>query len=123
MGSLKAEILVQGSDAEQLRGMLDDVFDQNRFRTAWSGARTGVAKKGNRAMNVLFGALAQYHEIGFELRPQGADRLAVRLQRQTSGFWGGLIGAANTKKRFRAVRDLLADHFEEHGILVEVTGD
>ena len=123
MASLVADIFAQGGDLDGIRGMAQAAFEQNKFKVEWLDTYAGVAKKGNRVLNILFGAFCTYHEISFNIFQSEKGEVYVHLERRSSGWWGGLIGASMAKKRFRAVRDMLAAYLNSQGALGRVVGD
>jgi hypothetical protein len=123
MASLVADIFVKSKDINGIRGMVQAAFDQNMFKVAWHDTYAGVATKGNKVLNILFGVICTYHEISFNVFQDPQQQIYVHLERRSSGWWGGLIGASMAKKRFRQVRDLLAAYFNGQGVLDHVAGD
>ncbi len=123
MASLIADIFVKAKDMEAVRGMVQAAFDQNKFKVEWHDTYVGLAKKGNRVLNILLGAFCTYHEISFNVFQSEKSELYVHLEQRSSGWWGGLLGAHMAKKRFREVRDLMAAYFDGQGVLERVVGD
>ncbi len=63
---------------------------------------SGMASKGNKIMNVLFGAFAQYHEMHFSMVTTPAGNTGLTLYRTNQGCAGGLLGMHKVKKEFTA---------------------
>lgn len=123
MAGMVSDIFVKSQDMDSIRGMLQAAFDQNKFKVTWHDTYSGIARKGNKALNILFGALCTYHEISFNIFQTDQQQVYLHLERKSSGWWGGLIGASMAKKRFREVRDLLAAYLDGQGVLEHVAGD
>ena len=123
MASLEADIFALGSDLDGIRGMAQAAFEQNRFKVEWHDTYAGVAKKGNRVLNIFFGAFCTYHEISFNIFQSEKGEIYVHLERRSSGWWGGLLGAAMANKRFREVRDMLAAYLKSQNAIERVVGD
>ena len=96
-------------------------LEARRFRVQWTDDWTGTAERGNRAANIVLGALFQYFKVGVRIMsaPEPGHSV-VRLKQQSSGWTGGVLGAARTKRNLTGLRAELTTAFEQAGVLVAV---
>jgi len=91
------------------------------FRLQWADEWAGTAEKGNKTLNIVAGAFAQYFKVGVRIMSASAPgQSIVRLEKLSSGMAGGAIGASRTKKNLFGLRDELAGAFQQAGVLVAV---
>ena len=92
-----------------------------KFRLNWADPFMATAERGNKVANVFLGALAQYFKVGVRIGPGGTpDTTVLRLERQSSGWMGGAIGAARTTKNMASLRDGIASWLQSQQLLVGV---
>jgi hypothetical protein len=111
------EFTLQG-DPARVRATVQQALDTRRFRLAWLDEWTATAERGNKLVNVLAGAAAQYFKVGLAIRSGNDGNSILRVDRQSSGWTGGAIGASRTTKSLERLRDELTATFHEAGVLV-----
>ena len=104
---------------DNIQNLVRQAFEINGFRVNWEDNSHGKAEKGSKGANILLGALATHHQIGFEISnsAQGAN---LRLLKIGSGASGGLLGMRSANKQFDQLTDTLASWFKQQGILIDV---
>ncbi len=120
--ALRAELVLSG-DPIRLRDGLQGLLRGQGWEAKWDATGwSGLATKGNKVMNLLFGAFAQYHEMtfAFSTRPDGTTALTV--YRSGDGCMGGLYGMYKVKKSFKETTSVLEGHFEQAGALISSSG-
>jgi hypothetical protein len=90
---------------------------ERRFKVSWNDQWTGVAERGNRVANVLAGAIAQYFKVGVAIMSANQGQTIVRIERQNSGWAGGVIGASRTNRNMASLRSELEATFTAAGVL------
>lgn len=121
--ALRAELVLAG-DPNRLRDGLQALLRGQGWETRWDPAGwSGLATKGNKVMNFLFGAFAQYHEMTFSFssRPDGTTALTV--YRSGDGCMGGMYGMYKVKKSFKETTSTLESHFAQSNALVSSSGE
>jgi hypothetical protein len=108
------DILVS-SPIEDVKEMVQQVFQQNGFKVQWSSEYDGKASRGSKGKNIAFGGFAQYHEIDFRITPAPDEIVTVRLIKSTGGWTGGLLGRRKVKKQYEKIVKMLSDHFSSIG--------
>ncbi len=103
------------SPIENVKETVQQVFQQNGFKVQWSSEYDGKATRGSKGKGIAFGALAQYHEIDFNILTAPDKTATVRLIRSTSGLTGGLLGRRKVKKQYKKMVEMLSDHFSSIG--------
>jgi hypothetical protein len=111
------ELTLRG-DPARVRATVQQALDTRRFRLTWHDEWTATAERGNKLVNALAGAAAQYFKVGMAIRSGGDGNSILRIDRQSSGWTGGAIGAARTTKNLEQLRDELTATFHEAGVLV-----
>ncbi len=66
--------------------------------------------------NVIAGAAAQYFKVGVRIMSADQGTTIIRIERQSSGWMGGAIGAARTTKNLEKLRAELESTFSEAGV-------
>ena len=121
MASIKAvEFLLQG-DPARAKSTAIAALQARKFEITWSDEWSAVAERGSKTANVLAGAMAQYFKVGVHVMSHHDGRSIVRVEKQSSGWMGGAIGAARTTKNLEALRDDLGTAFQQAGVLDGVT--
>lgn len=118
---LRLDMVLAGDPAGH-RHSLDQLLRGNGWTTQWSSEWSGMATKGNKVMNVLFGAFAQYHEMQFQFssNPDGTTNLHV--YRMGEGCAGGLIGMHKARKTFEQSATMIEQHYASHEALLATGG-
>jgi hypothetical protein len=113
--------LVVTGDPARAKATAVAALEARGFRFQWDDEWAGTAEKGNKHLNVVAGALAQYFKVGVRIMtaPEPGHSI-VRLEKQSTGWAGGAIGASRTKKNVSTLRDELAGAFQQAGVLVAV---
>ncbi len=108
---------------EHARQMLGQILSSMGWKPiinpdGWSG----MASKGDKTMNMLFGALSPYHEVHFAFQglPDGTGQLI--LYRMGSGCMGGLLGMYQVRKGFRETSQMVCHAMAQQGLVVNVMG-
>jgi hypothetical protein len=105
-------------DPAHARVTVQQILEARKFRLTWHDDWTATAERGNKVANVVAGAAAQYFKIGVAIR-SGPDGTSItRVERQSSGWMGGAIGASRTTRNLEQVRGELDAAFTAAGVLV-----
>jgi hypothetical protein len=109
-------------DASQARDAAAGLLGARGFRVSFLDSWNGIAERGNKGMNVAFGALSQYYCVGLTVFTAPGGETVVRLLRAPTGYWtgGGLIGKARVSGTFAKIVNELVGEFTRQGILVGV---
>nr|MDO8081089.1 hypothetical protein [Candidatus Freyarchaeota archaeon] len=94
-----------------IREVVQRFFEWNEFRVEWKGEYLGVAKKGSLVMNIAFRSFSQYYEIGFEISILQDQTAVIRVSKQYSGAWGGLIGVHMADKQYNEIVEKMSAYF------------
>ncbi|MGO8875204.1 MAG: hypothetical protein ACLQNG_05485 [Acidimicrobiales bacterium] len=116
MATKYVDFLVTG-DPVAARATAERALVERQFKLSWQDEWTATAERGSKAMNVVAGALAQYFKVGVRLFATSPAETTVRIERQSSGWTGGAIGAARTTKNLASLRSELEATFGAAGVL------
>ena len=108
-------------DPAMARATVERALTERGFKISWTDDWSGVAERGNKVANVLVGALAQYFKVGLRLMSEGQAQTVVRIERLSSGWAGGFIGASRTNRNFSNLKSELGATFAGAGVLVDVS--
>jgi hypothetical protein len=108
-------------DPAAARDAAAQALGARKFEVAWTDEWTGLAERGSKVKNALLGAAAQYFKVGLRVMTGDAGGSVLRLERLSSGWMGGAIGAARTTNNMKKLRDELTQVFQGDGVLVGVT--
>jgi hypothetical protein len=114
------DFTLQG-DPARVRSTVQQALEARKFRLMWHDEWTATAERGNRVANALAGAAAQYFKVGVAIRSGSDDTSIMRVERQSSGWMGGAIGASRTTKNIEQLRDELTATFESASVLIAAT--
>jgi len=114
------DFLVVG-DPVRARATIEEELVARKFKVKWIDDWTAVAERGSKVANALAGALAQYFKVGVRLMSEQPGETTVRIERQSSGWMGGAIGASRTTKNLKTLRSELEATFSSAGVLRGVT--
>ncbi|MFT6395862.1 MAG: hypothetical protein ACJAYU_000604 [Bradymonadia bacterium] len=120
--SLRTDLVLAGT-ADTHRTALMELLASQGWAMKWDPAGWGgIATRGNRVANVLFGAFAQYHELrfGFVTNPDGTTGLTVF--RTGDGCMGGIYGMYKVKKSFKETSAIVEQHYVSTGALLSSSG-
>ncbi len=120
MATKYIDFLVTG-DPARARATAEKALIDRKFKVAWTDDWSATAERGNKALNVVAGALAQYFKVGVRLFAAGPEETTVRVEQLSSGWMGGGIGAIRTRKNMEALRGELEAIFSAAGVLRGVT--
>jgi hypothetical protein len=120
MASKYVDFVVTG-DPLAARAAAEQALVERKFEVAWQDEWTGTAVRGSKALNIVAGAFAQYFKVGVRLMTAGPGETIVRIERESSGWTGGAIGAARTTKNLNSLRGELQATFANAGVLRGVT--
>lgn len=113
------EIVVEG-DSETARVAANRALESRKFRLSWEDQWTAIAERGNKTVNALAGAFAQYFKVGLKLMSGNPGEVVLRFEQQSTGAMGGVIGMRRSTKNMGSLKDELATAFQEQGVLVSV---
>ena len=120
--ALRSDLVLAG-DPGPHRESLARVLGDGGWTIAWDPAGwSGMATKGSKTMNFLFGAFAQYHEISFSFVTQPDASTGLTLYRTGQGCMGGLYGMYKVKKSFKKTAGMVENHYQIAGVLVASGG-
>jgi len=111
------DFTLQG-DPGRVRSTVQEALEGRKFRLKWHDDWTATAERGNKVANAVVGTAAQYFKVGVAIRSGDDGNSVLRVERQSSGFMGGAIGAARTTKNLDRLRDELDATFQTAGVLV-----
>jgi hypothetical protein len=111
-----ADIGVTG-DPTRARDTVAEALTARGFTLTWTDEWNGVAAKGSRTKQLIFGAFAMYFEVGVSVfAVNGAS--VVRLTRPSTGVTGGLAGRAQARKQFTTLTAELTEVYRTAGVLL-----
>ena len=108
-------------DPATARATAERALTDRKFKVNWNDEWSGTAERGNKVANVLAGFLAQYFKVGVKVMSGTPGQTVVRIERQSSGFAGGAVGAARTTKNMQSLTKELEATFKAAGVLVNVS--
>jgi hypothetical protein len=111
------DFTLQG-DPAHARVTVQQALEGRKFRITWHDDWTATAERGNKVANVVAGAAAQYFKIGVAIRSADDGNSILRVERQSSGWMGGAIGASRTTKNLEQLRGELDAAFTAAGVLI-----
>ena len=114
------DFLVTG-DPTSARATAEQALVARKFEVAWQDEWTATAERGSKTANIMLGALAQYFKVGVHLMSPQPGETVVRIERQSSGWAGGAIGANRTSKNLASLRAELEATFANAGVLRNVS--
>lgn len=114
-----ADFTVVG-DPRRAGATVAQALTERRYTIDWQDEWTGTAKFGSLTGNIMIGVFAPYFKVGIRLMSAAPGQTVVRIEKQASGWAGGLWSALRANKNFTGlVRELEAD-FAVAGVLVSV---
>jgi hypothetical protein len=105
-------------DPARAKATVQQALETRKFKITWSDDWTGLAERGSKTANAFLGAAAQYFKVGVAVRSGHDGNAIVRLDRLSTGWMGGAIGASRTTKNMNTLRDELGATFQSAGVLV-----
>jgi hypothetical protein len=113
------DFLVTG-DPTRARATAEQALTSRKFKVNWHDEWSGEAERGSKTANLIAGAMAQYFKVGVRVMSHEEGQTLVRMEKQSTGWMGGAIGASRTKKNFEALKDELSSTFDAAGVLRSV---
>ncbi|HUE57971.1 MAG TPA: hypothetical protein VMO88_00175 [Acidimicrobiales bacterium] len=107
-------------DPTMARATAERALADRKFKITWTDDWSGLAERGNKVANLIVGALAQYFKVGLSLMSAGPTETIVRVERLSSGWAGGAIGASRTTRNFSNLKSELEATFAQAGVLIDV---
>jgi len=104
-------------DATRARETVAAALEARGFKVAWSDPWNGIAKKGSKGKQAVFGALATYFEVWINVFAAN-ESAVIHLSRPSTGMMGGLAGRARAKKQFVSLAAELSGVFQANGVLL-----
>jgi hypothetical protein len=120
MATKYIDFLVTG-DPVAARVTAEQALVARKYVLTWQDDWTATAEVGSKTASILVGAFSQYMKVGVRLMSAGPGETTVRIERQSSGWTGGAIGASRTTKNFAALRRELQAIFSGAGVLRSVS--
>jgi hypothetical protein len=108
-------------DPASARATAERALTERKFKVTWTSDWAGTAERGNKIANVALGALAQYFKVGVSVMGANPGTTIVRIERQSSGWAGGAIGASRTTRNINSLRQELESTFSSAGVLQGVS--
>jgi hypothetical protein len=120
MASPKNIDFVVNGDPARARATAEQALVARGFAVKWQDDWTGIAERGSKTGNLVAGALAQYLKVGVRLMSGEPGNTIVRIEKLSTGWMGGAIGASRTTKNFTSLQTELSTTFDAAGVLVSV---
>jgi len=108
-------------DPARARAAAERALTDRKFKISWQDEWSGTAERGSKTANVLLGAMAQYFAVGVKVRSSGPEETVIRIERLSTGWMGGAIGASRTTKNMSGLATELETTFTSAGVLLGVT--
>ena len=116
MSTKYVDFVVTG-DPARAAATAEQALVARKFGVTWTDGWTATSERGSKVANVIAGAAAQYFKFGVCIMSGEQGTTVIRLERQSSGWAGGAIGAARTNKNLAKLRTELESSFSEAGVL------
>jgi len=116
MATKYVDFVVTG-DPGRASATAEQALVARKFGVTWQDDWTATAERGSKVANVIAGAAAQYFKVGVRIMSGEHGTTVIRIERQSSGWMGGAIGAARTNKNLAKLRTELETIFSEAGVL------
>lgn len=107
-------------DAAQAKATVVEALETRKFKLSWTSEWAGVAQKGSVVANALLGALAQHFKFGVSVMTDPEGHGVIRMDKVSSGWLGGALGARRTTKSFENLKAELEQTFSAAGVLRKV---
>jgi len=114
------EFTLQG-DPARARATIEQALESRKFRLSWQDDWSATAERGNKIANAIVGAAAQYFKVGVTIRSGTEGNSILRVERQSSGWMGGAIGAARTTRNLERLHGELDATFNAANVLIATT--
>ena len=110
------DFLVTG-DPAAARATAEQALLARNFRVVWHDDWNATAERGSQLANALAGAFAQYFRVGVSLMSSDPGETTVRVEQQTIGMLGGLVGMSRVRRNMATLRSELEATFQAAGVL------
>jgi len=90
---------ITGCTREELDNKLNLFFTSEGYQVLSDKPEGKKYKKGNKVLRYILGAFVKYHQVFVAIKNE-QDLFSVKLQKDSSGFSGGVIGMNQVKKEF-----------------------
>jgi hypothetical protein len=107
-------------DAARAKATVAEALEARKFKLSWTSEWAGVAQKGSVVANALLGALAQHFKFGVTVMTAPEGHGVIRMDKISSGWLGGALGARRTTKNFESLKAELEQTFGAAGVLRKV---
>ena len=101
---------ITNATAEELDNKLNLFFTSEGYTLLKEKSGEKVFKKGNKVLRYILGALVTYHQVLVATKSSG-DMFSVMVQRDSSGFSGGVVGMNQVKKEFARLTESFKTYF------------
>jgi hypothetical protein len=109
-------------DPGSARTTVEEALRERKFQVSWEDDWSGIAVRGKKGVNIALGAIAQYFKVGITLMSAAPGQTIVRIERLSSGWAGGAIGASRTTRMLAGLTSELESTFARAGVLQRVAG-
>jgi hypothetical protein len=107
-------------DAGRAKATVTQALEARKFTVVWGSEWVATAERGSKVANMLLGALAQYFKVGVSVMTAPEGHGIIRIERSSSGWMGGAIGARRTTKNFEGLKAELEGAFASAGVLKHI---
>ena len=87
------------------------------FAVSWSDEWNGLAAKGSKGKQLVFGAMAMRFEVNLNVFVDNGVTI-VRMSRPSTGMSGGLAGRARARNQFASLTTEVTGVFQANGVLL-----
>jgi hypothetical protein len=107
-------------DAGRAKATVTQALEARKFKVTWGSEWVATAERGNKIANIFLGALAQYFKVGVSVMTAPEGHGIIRVEKSSSGWMGGAIGARRTTKNFEGLKGELEAAFGTAGVLKHI---
>lgn len=101
---------ITNATAEELDNKLNLFFSSEGYSLLKEKPGEKVYKKGNKVLRYILGAFVKYHQVLVSTKSDG-NMFSVMVQRDSSGFSGGVIGMNQVRKEFARLTESFKSYF------------
>ncbi len=98
--------------AEELESKLNLFFTSEGYTLLKEKGGEKTYKKGNKVLRYILGAFVKYHQVLLSVKNEN-NLYSVLLQRDSSGFSGGVVGMNQVKKEFARLTEAFKIYFSK----------
>lgn len=107
-------------DAGNAKATVVEALAARKFKFSWRSEWSATAERGNKIVYAFLGALAQYFKVGVSVMTAPEGHGIIRIEKSSSGWLGGALGAHRTTKNFDSLKAELEATFAQAGVLKHV---